>query len=98
MREQGWVGDPIDIVIMPDGDYTSIDNTRVAAARRAGIEVEATVHAYDEPLPDEYIDRFTTRKGTPETWGDAVELRIQNQNADFRSDNPYGAQDISNIK
>src|SRR5450759_5740009 len=32
MRADGWVGDPIDVVRMPDGGLTTIDNTRVVAA------------------------------------------------------------------
>lgn len=32
MRANGWVGDPIDVVRMPDSGLTAIDNTRVVAA------------------------------------------------------------------
>ena len=41
MRNNGWAGDPIDVVRMPDGGLTTIDNTRVVAARQAGIDVQA---------------------------------------------------------
>lgn len=98
MRNNGWVGDPIDVVRMPDGGLTTIDNTRVAAARQAGIDVQANIHAYDDLLPVEYIDRFTTKKGVPTTWGDAITLRIGKQNATFRDSNPYGSIDMDNIK
>ena len=97
MRNEGWVGEPIDVVKMPDGNYTAVDNTRVAAAREAGIDVQANVHAYDEALPSKYINRFTTKKGTPTTWGEAINLRIGKQNAAFRGENPYGSWNISNI-
>jgi len=43
MKSDGWKGDPVDVVRMPDGKLTSIDNTRIAAAREAGIDVKATV-------------------------------------------------------
>ncbi len=35
MKAKGWVGDPIDVVKMPDGKFTTVDNTRVLAARKA---------------------------------------------------------------
>ena len=68
MKKNGWRGDPIDVVEMPDGIYTTIDNTRVVSAREAGINVQANVHGYNDPLPSEYIERFTTKKGIPKTW------------------------------
>ena len=98
MKKNGWKGDPIDIVQMPDGVYTTIDNTRVVSARGAGINVQAKVHGYNDPLPTEYIERFTTKKGIPATWGEAVELRVGKQKASFRNGNPYGASNIDDIK
>jgi uncharacterized Zn-binding protein involved in type VI secretion len=50
MRSNGWKGDPVDVIKMPDGKLTSMDNTRIAAAREAGVEVQARVRSYDEPL------------------------------------------------
>lgn len=85
---------PIDVVEMPDGIYTTIDYTRVVAAREAKIDVQANVHGYNKPLPSEYIERFTTKKGVPKTWGDAIELRVGKQKASFRSGNPYGKFDM----
>ncbi|AET59191.1 hypothetical protein HPL003_12170 [Paenibacillus terrae HPL-003] len=98
MKANGWKGDPIDVVQMPDGSYTTIDNTRVVAARKAGIDVKATVHSADELLPTEYIDRFTTKKGVPTTWGEAIELRIGKQKASFRNNNPYGSFEMETVK
>lgn len=83
---------------MNDGNYTTVDNTRVYAARQAGINVEANIHAYDEPLPLEYVDRFTTKQGVPNTWGEAVELRINKQNSNFRNNNPNGSWEMNNPK
>ncbi len=90
------MGEPIDVVEMPDGVYTTIDNTRVAAARNAGIDVKANVHSYNEPLPQEYIDRFTTKNGIPSTWGEAIQLRIGKQKASFRNNNPMGGWNLDN--
>ncbi|WP_425543455.1 DUF6531 domain-containing protein [Streptomyces luteireticuli] len=92
MRAKGWAGDPIDVVKMPDGGLTTIDNTRVVAARHAGIDVKVRVHAFDEVLPNQQqIDRLTTPKGIPETWGDAVGLRIGKQSAKYRNRWPMGS-------
>ena len=95
MSANGWVGDPIDVVRMPDGGLTSVDNTRVLAARQAGIDVQAAVHGFDDLLPSEYAGRFTTPKGgTPNTWGDAVLNRIGSQNSGYRRTYPYGSDII----
>lgn len=98
MKKDGWVGDPIDVVKMPDGSYTTIDNTRVAAAREAGINVNANVHSYNDSLPSGFINRFTTPKGVPSTWGDAINLRILKQNSAFRGTYPSGSIDMPKMK
>ena len=97
MRANGWKGDPIDVVRMPDGQLTAIDNTRVAAARQAGIDVQANIHGYNDPLPSNFIDRFTTKSGVPSTWGEALNLRIGNQNATFRNTYPSGSFDMPKV-
>lgn len=71
-----------------DGKLTTIDNTRVLAASRAGINVKARIHDASEALPPEFIERFTTKKGTPSTWGDAVDLRIGKQSAGYKNQYP----------
>jgi hypothetical protein len=76
---------------MPDGDLTTIDNTRVLAARQAGIDVSANVHGFDEPLPPDMIGRFTTRTGALSTWGQAVSQRIGRQNSTLRTTYPLGS-------
>jgi filamentous hemagglutinin len=92
MKANGWVGPPIDVVRMPDGGLTAVDNTRVVAAGNAGIDVQAIIHPFDEPLPDmTQVDRFTTPKGVPATWGDAVLLRIGKQSAAYRNRWPMGS-------
>lgn len=35
---------------MPDGAPTSMDNTRIMAAREAGVKVEANVHNFNDRL------------------------------------------------
>lgn len=98
MIDDGWRGEPIDVVLMPDNMLTTMDNTRVAAARIAGIDVRANVHLYGEELPEVFVSRFSTKKGTPLTWGSAAELRIMKQKSSFRSMSPYGKLNIDDIK
>lgn len=98
MKANGWKGDPIDIVRMPDGSLTTLDNTRVAAAREVGIDVQATVRNYNDPLPPNMVARFTTPKGVPKTWGEATDLRIGKQKANFRNNNPMGSFDLEKMK
>ena len=100
MKKNGWLGDPIDVVTMPDGKLTTLDNTRVVAARVAGIKAEAREHGYSDPLPDRATaQRFTTPKGgIPSTWGQAVENRIGKQSSSFRRNSPNGSYYMKKIK
>ncbi len=63
MRANGWQGDPVDVVRMPDNMLTSVDNKRILAAKMAGIDVQANVYAFDEGLPGEIAFRFPGPKG-----------------------------------
>jgi hypothetical protein len=100
MKKYGWRGSPVDVVIMSDGKLTTLDNTRVVAARAAGIKVKARVHNHSDQLPNRATaERFTTSKGgVPSTWGQAVENRIGKQSQSFRRNNPYGSYNMKNIK
>jgi len=92
MRANGWAGPPIDVVRMPDGGLTAIDNTRVVASRHAGIDLRAVIHSFDEPLHDPNLtNRFATPKGLPTTWGEAISLRIGEQAAAYRNKYPMGS-------
>ena len=99
MQEHGWIGEPVDIVVMEDGLLTTLDNTRVAAARQAGVNVIARVHQHDELLPNaQMVERFSTRHGTPTTWGQAVKLRIGKQRNSFKKENPLGSYDLPTLR
>jgi hypothetical protein len=91
MKQNGWKGDPIDVVRMPDGKLTTIDNTRVLSARYAEIDVKANVYNHTDLLPEDLIQRFTTKKGVPQTWGDAINLRIGKQSSAYRKLYPSGS-------
>jgi RHS repeat-associated protein len=91
MRANGWKGDAIDVVKMGDGGLTTLDNTRVLAASRAGVNVQANVRNASDALPANMVERFTTKKGVPTTWGEAAQLRIGKQSAGWRNGNSNGS-------
>jgi len=97
MRQHGFVVEPdrlIDVVRMSDGSLTTLDNTRILAAQRAGVNIQARLSNFDDILPpiDDFINRFLGRKGeVPVTFGDAVTNRIGGQNAGFRNAHPQGS-------
>ena len=64
------------------------------AAHEAEINVRAIVHGYNDPLPANLVQRVTTKKGVPSTWGEAIEFRIGNQKAGFRNSYPNGSMYI----
>lgn len=98
MKKNGWLGDAIDVVEMPDGKLTTIDNTRLIAAQIVGIKAKVVIHKFNEKLPDKGTkDRFTTKKGCPETWGDAVKLRIGKQSSSYRKENPNGSRTLNKV-
>jgi len=86
MKKDGWKADPVDVIKMPDGKMTSMDNTRISAAREAGIKVEANVRRFDDLLPKDMVE--SGRFGSAKTWGDAILGRINNQSGGFGKKNP----------
>lgn len=65
---------------MPDGAATSADNTRILAAREAGIKVKANVRNYEDPISPDQAKRFKlSDETTPSTWGEAIEFRVKRQ-------------------
>jgi hypothetical protein len=91
MAANGWKGAPIDVVKMGDGLVT-IDNTRLLAAHMTGTPVQAAIRGANEALPASMAGRFVSRGGVEATtWGEAVMIRIGNQNAAYRSLFPNGS-------
>jgi len=91
----GWAGTPLDVVVMPDGLLTSVDNRRLLAAARWRVAPQARVHAFDEPLPPQRALQLTRRgkRGAPQvptTWGEGVQLRLRGQGAGWHGENPHG--------
>ncbi|WP_193323321.1 RHS repeat-associated core domain-containing protein [Erwinia endophytica] len=97
MKTKGWAGDPVDVVRMSDGKLTTIDNTRILAASRAGIKVQARIHEGTSSLPKEFVERFTTKKEVPSTWQDAINLRIGKQASGYRNGYPNGSVIIGSL-
>lgn len=79
MKKNGWQGEPVDVVRMPDGAPTSVDNTRILAAREAGIKIDTNLRGYNEPISDDQARRFIYNGQVPKTWGEAVEFRVKKQ-------------------
>lgn len=51
-NRRGFVSEPIEVVAMPDGRLTSIDNRRLLAAQLAGLAlIPAILHRADTPMP-----------------------------------------------
>ena len=96
MRTNGWKGDPVDVVRMPDGILTSMDNTRITAAREAGIGVQGTERSFGEALTPEIQN--ARGWGNYSTWGEAITARINNQSKSFSTANPYGSFQSPRIK
>lgn len=96
MRNDGWVGDPVDVVRMPDRDLTSMDNTRIAAARDAGIPARVRIRDFDEPLTAEM--KASRDWWEYNTWGEAIMGRIKRQGNSFSTKNPYGSPQSPIIK
>jgi len=95
MRTNGWNGDLVDVVKMPDGKLTSMDNTRIAAAREAGIDVKASVRGFDDPLTPAIQEARGWQSFN--TWGEAITGRINKQSGGFSTSNPYGSTEPPRI-
>jgi hypothetical protein len=74
------------------GTLVTLDNSRVFAAGQAGTNVKAAVHDAADTISPERGQAFLEQYGSrPSTWGDAAQLRIQNQSAGFRNTYPNGS-------
>ncbi len=91
MAARGWVGPPIDVVRLESGLVT-IDNSRLLAAHLTDTPVRAAIHGTGEALPGAMAGRFVSKSGVEATtWGEALQIRIANQNAAYRSLFPEGS-------
>ncbi len=80
MKVNGWQGRPLNVVRMPDGSLTSLDNTRLLAARQAGIKAQIKVHEFDAPISKDFSRAYTAEgRLEPKSWGEAIQSRISIQ-------------------
>lgn len=77
---------------MPDNAPTSMDNTRILAAREAGVKVEANVHNFDDLLTKAEATRFAYNGIKPKTWGEAIQLRVQKQSEENFAPKEWSSQ------
>lgn len=97
--------DNVDVVRMKDGQLTTFDNRRVAAAIKTGIKVKANIYDYRKTLPKGFANqRFESPKmPNPQeyikTWGDAIKFRINNPKnpSFFKSQYPSGSWELPQI-
>ena len=99
---KGDVGEYRKVLGSKSGSKTSINPDKIRYSQSSvngssDIIQSMKKNGYNDPLPSEYIERFTTKKGVPETWGEAIELRVGKQKASFRNGNPYGKFDMKTI-
>lgn len=83
MTNDGWTRGPIHAIRMPDGKIISMDNKRLAAARKSGTDVHVVIHQFNEPLSDDLKIRFGIKDPDTKnfiegaiTWGEAIFNRI----------------------
>lgn len=83
---------------MPDGQLTSMDNTRARTAREAGINVEAREWKLDDPLSQNNKERFEVNDVVPDTLGEALQLKIQKRKPKrFGNENPFDSHELPKL-
>lgn len=84
----------VDVVEMPDGQLTSLDNRRLLAARETKAQIFARVVEGDMPVPGDQSGRFTMNGRNPEVMSEAVQNRVAQQRpASTARANPNGFHD-----
>ena len=92
MTANGWQGGPIDVVLMPDGGLTAIDNKRLLAAKITKTPVQANVHRFHAPIATARASSLVSKTGSlPTTWGEGALNRIARQTGGFATMNPFGS-------
>ena len=99
MLQHGWNGRPIDVVRSSDGMLITVDNTRVLAASRAGISAKVRIHESHERLTRCLQERFSTKRdGVPNTWGEAIQFRLNKQNTTYKRFNVEGSNFVGSME
>jgi RHS repeat-associated protein len=97
-----YIADPVDIVKMEDGIYSSVDHARLMAAEKLGLKAEANAHNFNDPIPYKRAREIAGDKvddaDLPNTWGDAIKVRVNGQGKKYSSENPNGSFDRPKVK
>ncbi|MBK4738445.1 hypothetical protein [Noviherbaspirillum pedocola] len=90
----------MDVVLMPDGRLTSLDNRRLTASYLYEAEnVKVIIRAGNDPLPDaRTVERFSWKGYVPQTWADAAAVRIFKQGPEFRETFRQGSPVVPLVK
>ena len=78
ISENGWAGEPINVVRMLNGELIAFDNRRLYCAIQAGIEAPLHLRDYYELLPVSV--RLNFEDENIRTWGEAIDFYIQSNN------------------
>jgi len=76
MSQNGWAGEPINIVRMLSGELIAFDSRKLFCAIQAGIEAPLHLRDYHELLPVSV--RLSFEDENIKTWGQAIDFYIQN--------------------
>ncbi|MDT0140816.1 hypothetical protein Q9R47_24095, partial [Acidovorax sp. PRC11] len=90
---------PMDVVVMPDGRLTSVDNRRLAAGQLYEADkVNVVIRGSADPLLPEEVRRFSWEQYDAKTWGDAALIRVFKQGREFRETFRVGSPVMPLIK
>ena len=90
MIADGWNGAPLNVVQMPDGNLTTIDNTRLLAAKEAGIKAKIVIHKFNDAISDNLANEYARpNMAAPKTWHEAIQSRIDDQKTKFFQDRTF---------
>ena len=94
--------EPVDIVKMEDGIYSSVDHARLMAAEQLGLKAEANAHNFNDPIPYKRAREIAGDKvddaNLPKTWGDAIKVRVDGQGKKYATENPNGSFNRPKVK
>ena len=92
MKANGWKGKPMDVVRMSDGSLTTVDNSRLLAAKIINTPIRANVHAFNDPISFARANQIMKGAATASNaWGQAVAYRIADQTGKFGLIYPNGS-------
>jgi hypothetical protein len=89
---------PLQVIKMPDGKFTSMDNRRLVSAKKSLSLVNVLERGFDELLTPQEVIKYTVKNKIPKTWGEAIEYRIGKQTSEWRNLNQYGSDDLPILK